>query len=369
MREFNSTGLCVPEKHYMADVSGRVAQIRAMVEKGDYFCIDRPQQYGKTTTLAALERDLAADFEVLLIDFQKFGYATFASEGSFVRSFCQAVLYRRGARPLPEAARHKVEALARGDADVTLRDLFWALRLWCAESARPVILVVDEVDNAIVNQVFLDFLAQLRFQYLRREEYSGYPAFQSVIFAGVTDVRFLKAKTRSAEQARLNSPWNIATDFRVDMSFSREDVVGMLVQYEADHATGMDVGVVASEIICWTGGYPFLVSRLCQLVDVNGLPWDRGGVESAVRMLLSDPNVSLFESFKDKLEAYPRLKEQLREMLMQGTSVFASPYDEMQRQFRTHGFTSVRDGKMIVANRVFETLLYDYFSPNSAGES
>ena len=35
MREFNSTGLCVPRKHYMVDISGRVKQMRAMVERGD----------------------------------------------------------------------------------------------------------------------------------------------------------------------------------------------------------------------------------------------------------------------------------------------------------------------------------------------
>ena len=61
MREFNSTGLCVPERHYMVDISGRVAQIRAMVERGDYFCINRARQYGKTTTLVALERALAVE--------------------------------------------------------------------------------------------------------------------------------------------------------------------------------------------------------------------------------------------------------------------------------------------------------------------
>ena len=52
MREFNSTGLCVPRKHYMVDISGRVEQMRAMVERGDYFCVNRARQYGKTTSLA-----------------------------------------------------------------------------------------------------------------------------------------------------------------------------------------------------------------------------------------------------------------------------------------------------------------------------
>ena len=46
---FNITGLCVPEKHYMVDIRERVAQVRDMVVRGDYFTINRARQYGKTT--------------------------------------------------------------------------------------------------------------------------------------------------------------------------------------------------------------------------------------------------------------------------------------------------------------------------------
>lgn len=97
-------------------------------------------------------------------------------------------------------------------------------------------------------------------------------------YSGVTDVKHLKAKIRPDEDARPNSPWNIAADFDVVMSFDGADVAGMLAGYEADHATGMDVAAVAAEIVAWTGGYSFLVSRVCQLLDGRGLGWDRGGV-------------------------------------------------------------------------------------------
>jgi len=50
MREFNVTGLCIPSKHYMADISNKVNQIATMVEKGQYFTINRARQYGKTKT-------------------------------------------------------------------------------------------------------------------------------------------------------------------------------------------------------------------------------------------------------------------------------------------------------------------------------
>ncbi|MBR3317046.1 MAG: hypothetical protein IKG21_04415 [Atopobiaceae bacterium] len=44
----------MPSKHYMVDLSERVAQIKEMVDAGEYFAINRARQYGKTTTLYAL---------------------------------------------------------------------------------------------------------------------------------------------------------------------------------------------------------------------------------------------------------------------------------------------------------------------------
>ena len=209
---------------------------------------------------------------------------------------------------LPLQAKEELETFVRGGVDnLTLDTLFFALSGWCMESERPVILIIDEVDSATNNQAFLDFLAQLRQQYLARRKRLPYPAFQSVVLAGVTDVRHLKARICPDVDARPNSPWNIAADFDVVMSFDEADVAGMLVDYEADHVTGMDVDAVAGEVVAWTGGYPFLVSRICQLMDVSGLPRDRTGVNEAVRLPLAEGN-ALFGSLVGKLEAYPDLK-------------------------------------------------------------
>lgn len=50
-KSFNITGVCSPKKHYMADVSPQLEATFAMIEKGEYFIINRPRQYGKTTML------------------------------------------------------------------------------------------------------------------------------------------------------------------------------------------------------------------------------------------------------------------------------------------------------------------------------
>ena len=66
-----------------------------------------------------------------------------------------------------------------------LRGLFDSLNALCKASCKRVVLLIDEVDSAVNNQVFLDFLAQLRSYYLEREEVS---TFYSVILAGVYDI-------------------------------------------------------------------------------------------------------------------------------------------------------------------------------------
>ena len=50
MRRFNTTGLCVPDQDYMVDISGKIRRIKEMVDRGDYFTINRARQFGKTTT-------------------------------------------------------------------------------------------------------------------------------------------------------------------------------------------------------------------------------------------------------------------------------------------------------------------------------
>ena len=72
--------------------------------------------------------------------------------------------------------------------------------------------------------------------------------FQSVILAGVTDVKHLKSKIRDDGEQKKNSPWNIAADFTIDMSLSETGIKGMLDEYEKDHHTGMDTGFIARSI-------------------------------------------------------------------------------------------------------------------------
>ena len=85
--------------------------------------------------------------------------------------------------------------------------------------------------------------------------------FHSVILAGVYDIKTLKLKLHPQEESKYNSPWNIAADFPVDMSFTVEEIEGMLNEYNDEHSCVMLVRECAKTIFEYTSGYPYLVSK------------------------------------------------------------------------------------------------------------
>ena len=90
-KKFNITGLCFPQEHYMADVSKKLEQAYTMVENGDYFIINRPRQYGKTTTLYTLADTLrkTGDYIVLNTSFEGVGDIVFNDEKVFSQGFVE----------------------------------------------------------------------------------------------------------------------------------------------------------------------------------------------------------------------------------------------------------------------------------------
>ncbi len=365
-RTFNTNGYCDPGLHYMVDLSGRLEEIKSMVDARKYFTINRARQYGKTTILNALSDFLKKDYEVYSIDFQTLSHADFESERSFAAAFSERIL--ECAERIPEEEEFQLKQYASGTAArVTLSTLFRSLSGLCEKSEKRIVLLIDEVDTATNNQVFIDFLAQLRAYYLKKNRTA---AFQSVILAGVYDVRNIKRKLRPEEEHKVNSPWNIAADFLVDMSFSAEEIRQMLCGYEVDYNTGMDVGKMSGFLYDYTSGYPYLVSRLCMIMDerIPGIPdfpdrssaWTKEGLLTAVRMLLEENN-PLFESLMDKLDVFPELKQVIMRLLFQGQSIAYNADDSSVHNARMFGFVKVENSSVFIANRIFETRLYNKF--------
>ena len=368
MKRFNTTAVCIPSRHYMVDLSERVAEIKKMVEAGKYFTINRARQYGKTTTIYALETMFSSEYHVLSLDFQKISDASFKTEEKFVKAFCRQAIRKKAKAAIPENTIDALQEIVnRKEQLAVLDEIFDVLNKWCAVSEKAVVLIIDEADTATNNQVFLDFLAQLRADYLEQKKDPEEKTFQSVILAGVTDVKHLRLKIRDEDKHKVNSPWNIAADFDIDMSLSESGIRGMLDEYEADYHTGMDTAAMAKRLRDYTAGYPFLVSRICQLIDeevskhmARNDAWTNAGFDEAVKLLLSENN-TLFQSITKNLNNLPELKAAIRSILMEGTRLTWSGQQDAIVQMQMYGLIRNEHNTVQVANRIFEMLLYNLF--------
>lgn len=364
-KRFNITGCCYPDKHYMVDISEKLIEIKRLVDKGEYFIINKARQYGKTTTLKMLRTYLGSSYVILSLDFQSIGAGDFQDEYRFSKVLAEMLLqtvrfhgkmsgYQMEASALDGLQRISIQE----NEKVGLRGLLMALNQLCENTPKPVVLMVDEVDSASNNQVFLDFLGILRNAYMNREEVAS---LQSVILAGVYDIKNLKHRIRSDEQHKYNSPWNIAADFKVDMSFRIQDIRGMLENYKTDKCIEMDVQKCAELIHAYTSGYPYLVSYICKLVDEEQqLTWDKEGILKAVNIVVKGPN-TLYDDMIKHVTEYRELYDMLSNILFGGEYYPYQVYDLAVDIGSMFGFIIDRNGEVAIANRIFETQLYNFF--------
>ncbi|MDE7183099.1 MAG: ATP-binding protein [Lachnospiraceae bacterium] len=370
MRYFNTEGSCIPEEHYMVQLDDRMEQIQKLfVDRKKYFVINRGRQYGKTTTLRALENYLKNEYIVLSLDFQEIETESFADSVLFSQTLARKLYaaFQYVEAEDQEKQQNILLDFRKENPNGGLNELFDCITRICGCSSRPVILMIDEVDSASNNQVFIDFLAQLRACYLKRDKT---PTFHSVILAGVYNIKNLKLKLRPESDHQYNSPWNIAAAFKIDMSFSVKQIVDMLQVYEADYHTGMDIQAVAEEIYAFTSGYPVLVSAICKYIDEelssdeefdSQQPfWSRRGVAQAVRKILCE-DALLFESMVRHLDDYPEMKKMFQAILFQGSEFLYNPDVKEISLACMFGYAVDEKGKVQIANRIFETRLYNCF--------
>ncbi|HLP61071.1 MAG TPA: AAA family ATPase, partial [Candidatus Deferrimicrobium sp.] len=317
-KRFNITGACIPERHYMVDISGKINEIFKMVEQGDYFVINRPRQYGKTTTIYTLNRLLKTFEEYFPINtsFEGIGQEGFDNAAVFIKAFFLLL---------------NQEFKSSGNTDLMkflesspIPDRIDVLGVWISDlvekTGKKIVLMIDEVDKSSNNQLFLDFLGMLRNKYLKRRE-PGQRTFHSVILAGVHNVKNLRLKMGLDAEPKYNSPWNIAVDFNVDMSFNPTEIASMLNQYVAETGIELNIDATAQSLYYYTSGYPFLVSKLCKIIDEeiivkeNRKNWNPDDVERAVNRLIYTSNTN-FESLIKNLENNKDLFELVKKITL-----------------------------------------------------
>jgi hypothetical protein len=336
-----------------------------MVDRGLYFTINRARQYGKTTTLNLLHKNLAPDYICLKMSFEGIGDSPFDSQEAFCGMFMRHV---QDALQISSASEDTAYIASWVDTAVTdFASLSRHLNKMC--KGRKLVLMIDEVDKTSNNRVYIHFLGMLRDKYLARNDGRVF-TFQSVILAGVYDIKNLKLKlinegvyTPAATEGKMyNSPWNIAAEFEVDMSFKSDEIATMLTDYEGDYHTGMDIPAVSREIYDYTSGYPFLVSRICQIIDEKfDRDWTHGGIQRTVKYLISQERNTLFDDIFKNLEMYPDLYQMIYDILVSGIERKYSSDDPVVNWALMFSFVRQFGERIIIANRIFEVRITNYF--------
>ncbi|BAH06866.1 hypothetical protein CKR_1815 [Clostridium kluyveri NBRC 12016] len=361
-KEFNVTGTCIPEMHYMVDISNKLDKVFRLIEKGKYFVINRPRQYGKTTTLFLLNRELKKDNNYLpiKISFEAIDSETYNEMKSFLKSvMTQIINYFKFSKE-----KNMVEFIRKYNNKVNKMDEFSEFITDLVEYAeKKVVFIIDEVDKSSNNQLFLDFLGMLRNKYLLRNEGMDI-TFHSVILAGVHDVKSLKIKIRPDEEHKYNSPWNIASDFDVDMSFSKEEIGTMLDDYVKNKGVVLDKEYFSERLHFYTSGYPFLVSKLCKIMDEKimsegDLKWKKEYMDMAVKKLLNDDNTN-FQSLIKNIENNRELYDFVRNIVLDGEDITYVKSDEIVNLGTLYGILKEENGNCKINNKIYEQLIYNH---------
>ena len=260
MRSFNTTGPVVPADHYCIPPLERLDldDVLGLIRDKRYFVLHAPRQTGKTSILLALQHLLnsgaAGDYRCVYANVEV-GQAGREDTGRSMR----AVLDELATRARLSLHDDFVDStwpdvLSRSGPDAALRQV---LVRWSQADARPLVLLLDEID-ALVGDTLLSVLRQLRSGYDLRP--AAFP--QSVVLCGVRDVRDYRIRS-TAEEAVVagGSAFNVkAASLRLG-DFSRDEVLALIGQHTAE--TGQAFTTEALETV-WrqTLGQPWLVNAL-----------------------------------------------------------------------------------------------------------
>ena len=257
MRFFTTAGPVKPERHYCIPPLDRLDldEVLRLVRDEKYFVLHAPRQTGKTSALLALRDRLNADGCRCVYANVEGAQTAREDVGRAVRT----VLGRLASRARTTLGDEFLDGVYRDLLATHAPDevLIEALARWAAADARPLVLLIDEID-ALVGDSLLAVLRQLRAGYDQRP--AGFP--QSVILCGVRDVRDYRIHSGSANTVVAGgSAFNVRAESLRLGDFSRAEVAALLGQHTAETGQAFTAGALD---LVWerTQGQPWLVNAL-----------------------------------------------------------------------------------------------------------
>ena len=261
MRRFKTAGPVVPAEHYCIPPLERIdlEYVLGLIRDKEYLTLHAPRQTGKTSALKALQDHLnsgiAGDYRCLYVNIE----AAEAWEENIPEAMAgilDALAERASSVLGDESLEGIVSAVLASGRPATA--LWKSLTRWARVDARPLVLLIDEID-ALVSDSLLSVLRQLRSGYDLRP--NGFP--QSIVLCGVRDLRDYRIRSGSTGKIIVGgSAFNISADSLRLGDFGRAEVDELIGQHTAETGQRFDPDAL-ERVWTQTQGQPWLVNALC----------------------------------------------------------------------------------------------------------
>ncbi|KJJ84395.1 ATPase domain protein, prokaryote domain protein, partial [Candidatus Omnitrophus magneticus] len=323
-RYFNTTGFCMPERHYMIDPLRNQKIIFDLIDKTQYFTIHAPRQTGKTTLLHELAHRLN-------------------KEGNYISTVFSVENAGYKSIPLPEAMRTIIESLYEESSKFLPNNelppkltgykkshnlLYMYLSAWAKQMKKPIVLLLDEIDS-LYDDVLVSVLRQLRNGFQGRPKH--FPS--TIALVGLRDVREYKTKVRPNEASLgSGSPFNIKAESILLGTFTKEDITELYNQHTKDTGQIFSKEIV-DRIYELTGGQPWLVNAVANEIVEKILKSDYtkkitlAHAEEVKENLIARRDTHL-DSLIDKLKE-PRVKNIVSAIINGDTLIYDTFNDDL----------------------------------------
>jgi hypothetical protein len=344
-RFFNTAGPCRSDKHYMLSPLLRLPRVARLIEQESYFVIHAPRQIGKTTAIQGLAAQLNASgkYTAAVVSAETgaaFDRDPMASQQELLRAWDEAIRFWLPVELQPPDWSH-------------CSTVSQALGLWCRDSAKPIVLFIDEID-ALRDESLIFLLRQLRDGYTRRPK--GFPS--SLGLVGLRDVRDYKVASGGSDRLHTASPFNIKVESLTLRNFYASEVAELYQQHTSD--TGQVFTPEAVELVFQlTQGQPWLVNALArqlteEIAPTPDIPITPAMVLEAKEILIRRQDTHL-DSLAERLRE-GRVKAIMEPILASGELPETSNED---RQYLVDLGLLRRDpaGGLVLANPIYQEIL------------
>jgi hypothetical protein len=179
----------------------------------------------------------------------------------------------------------------------------------------------------------------------------------------------LRLKLGLNQEAKYNSPWNIAADFNVVMELQPNEIVPMLEDYCQEQNVHMNTEGVAHALFYYTAGYPFLVSAMCKIVDEEIMSkkservWTEFDIETAAdKLIKAERSTTNFDTLIKNLENSPELYDLIYRLVIEGEYIPYNLHTPVVNFALQHGIVSNSPDGLTIQNRIYREVIANYMT-------